>query len=58
MDIQVDSQGLVRPPDKPDFANCLENPFSESNVLESLECYLNGDIDINLPVKDKKPKVQ
>ena len=45
---------LYRPPDKYDFANCLERTFSDSNVFESQECYLLGDININLQSKDKE----
>ena len=45
---------LCRPPDKYDFVNCLERTFSDTNVFESQECYLLGDIDINLQPKDKK----
>ena len=40
--------GLYRPPDKYDFVNCLERTFTEANVFESQECYLLGDININL----------
>ena len=29
---------LYRPPDKCDFANCLERTFSNTNVFESQEC--------------------
>ena len=39
---------LYRPPVKYDFVNCLECTFSETNVFESQECYLLGDININL----------
>ena len=45
---------LYRPPDKYDFANCLERTFSDSNVFESQECYLLGDININLQPRDKE----
>ena len=45
---------LYRPPDKYDFANCLERTFSETNVFEAQECYLLGDININLQSKDKE----
>ena len=45
---------LYRPPDKYDFVNCLERTFSDTNVFESQECYLLGDININLQPKDKE----
>ena len=45
---------LYRPPDKYDFVNCLEDTFSNTNVFESQECYLLGDININLQPKDKE----
>ena len=45
---------LYRPPDKCDFVNCLERTFSDTNVFESQECYLLGDININLQPKDKE----
>ena len=45
---------LYRPPAKYDFVNCLERTFSYTNVFESQECYLLGDININLQRKDKE----
>ena len=45
---------LYRPPDKYDFVNCLEHTFSNTNVFESQECYLPGDININLQPKYKE----
>ena len=45
---------LYRTPDKYDLANCLERTFSCTNVFECQECYLLGDININLQPKDKK----
>ena len=45
---------LYRPPDKYDFVNCLERTFSDTNVFEFQECYLLGDININLQPKDKE----
>ena len=45
---------LYRPPDKYAFANCLEQAFSDTNIFESQECYLLGDININLQPKDKE----
>ena len=45
---------LYRPPDKYDFVNCLERTFSDTNVFESQECYLLGEIVINLQSKDKE----
>ena len=43
-----------RPPDKYDLVNYLERTFSDTNVFESQECYLLGDININLQAKDKE----
>ena len=45
---------LYRLPDKYEFLNCLERIFSDTNVLESQECYLLGDININLQPKNKR----
>ena len=45
---------LYKPPDKCDFVNCLEQTFSETNVFESQECYLLGDININLQPNGKE----
>ena len=35
---------LYRPTDKYDFVNCQERTFSDTNVFESQECYLLGEI--------------
>ena len=45
---------LHRPPDKYDFVNCLGCTFSNTNVFESQECCLLGDININLQPNDKE----
>ena len=45
---------LYRSPDKYDFVNCLERTFSNTNVFESQEYYLLGDININFQSKDKE----
>lgn len=45
---------LCRSPDKYDFANCLERTLSDTDVFESQERYLPGDININLHPNDKK----
>ena len=45
---------LYRLSDKYDFSNCLERPFIDANVFKSQECYLLGDININLLPKDKE----
>ena len=45
---------LYRLSDKCDFVNCLEHTFSDTNVFEFQECYLLGDININLQSKDKE----
>ena len=41
-------------PDKYDFVNCPERTFSDTYVTETQECYLLGDININLQPKDKE----
>ena len=43
-----------RPPDKHDFVNCLEHTFSDTNALESQECYHLGDINTNLQPMEKE----
>ena len=45
---------LYRPPDKYDFVSHLERKFSDTNVYESQECYLLGDINLNLRPNDKE----
>ena len=45
---------LYRPPDKYDSVNCLERTFSDTNVFESQECYLIGDININFSLRIKR----
>ena len=45
---------LYRSPDKYDFVNWLERTFSDANVIESQECYLLDEININLQSKDKE----
>ena len=45
---------LYRPPDKYDFVNCLERTFSDTNVFQSQECYLLGDININFQTQTCK----
>ena len=45
---------LYRPPDKYDFVNGLERTFSDTNLFESQECYLIGDINIKVQPKDKE----
>ena len=37
-----------------DFVNCLQRTFSDTNVLESQECYLLGDINIIFQPEDKE----
>ena len=39
---------LYRPPDKWDFVNCLECTFSNTNIIETKECYLLDDVNIKL----------
>ena len=46
--------GISYRPDKYNFVNCLERTFSDTNVFEFQECYLLGDININLQPKDKE----
>ena len=45
---------LYRPPDKYNFVNCIERSFSDTNVIEFPECYLLGDINLNLQPRKKK----
>ena len=45
---------LYRRPHKYDFVNSLEHIFRDTNVIPSQECYLLGDISINLQPKDKQ----
>ena len=45
---------LYRPIYKYDFVNCLKRIFSDTNAIETQECYLLGDININLHPNDKK----
>ena len=39
---------------KCDFVNCLERTFNGTNVIESHDCYVLSDININLQHKDKE----
>ena len=39
---------LYRPPDKPDFIEHLNNSLKESNISNNQECYLIGDLNVNL----------
>ena len=45
---------LCTPPDKSDFSYCLECTFSNTNIYEFQECYLLGDINVNLLPSDKE----
>ena len=45
---------LYRHPDKCDFVNCLEHTLSDTNVIESQECYLLDDINTNLQPNGKE----
>ena len=45
---------LCTPPDKYDFSYCLERTFSNTNIYEFQECYLLGDINVNLLPSDKE----
>ena len=44
---------LCRPPDKYDLVNFPESTFRDTNVFESQECNLLGDININVQPKGK-----
>ena len=37
-----------------DLVNCLERTFSDTNAIETQECYLLDDVNINLQSKDKE----
>ena len=39
---------------KYDSVNCLERTFNDTNVIESHDCYVLNDININLQYKDKE----
>ena len=45
---------LYRPSDKCDFVNCLERTLGDTNVIETKEYYLLGDVNIMLQTRDKK----
>ena len=46
---------LYRSPDKYDFVNFHSKcSFSDTNVFESQECYILGDINLNFQPKDKE----
>ena len=45
---------IYRRPDKYDFVNYLERTFSDTNPIESQECYFLGDISTILQPKDKE----
>ena len=44
---------LYRPPDKSDFVK-HNNVFTEAGVLDKQECYLLGDLNINLILDEKE----
>ena len=45
---------LYRPPDKSDFVKHINNVFTETGVLDKQECYLLGDLNINLILDEKE----
>ena len=45
---------LYRPPDKLDFVKHFNNVFTETGVLDKQECYLLGDLNINLILDEKE----
>ena len=44
---------LYRRPDKCDFVNCLERTLGDTDVIETKEYYLLGDVNIKLQTRDK-----
>ena len=44
---------LYRPPDKSDFVKRISNVFTETGVLDKQECYLLGDLNINLLLDER-----
>ena len=44
---------LYKPPDKSDFVKHINNVFTETGVLDKQECYLLGELNINL-IRDEK----
>ena len=45
---------LYRPPDKSDFVKHINNVFTETGVSDKHECYLLGDLNINLILDEKE----
>ena len=45
---------LYRLPDKIDFGNCIDQTFSQCNRLETQECYIFADFNINLIFKGEE----
>ena len=44
---------LYWPPDKPEFIECLNNYLREINISNIQECYLIGDLNVNLLRENK-----
>ena len=44
---------LCKPPDKSDFVKRFNNALKETGVLDKQECYLLGDLNINLLLDEK-----
>ena len=45
---------LYRPPNKSDFVKHINNAFTKTGVLDKLDCYLRGDLKINLILDEKE----
>ena len=45
---------LYKPPDKSEFVKYINNVFTETGVLDKQECYLLGDLNINLILDEKE----
>ena len=45
---------LYRPPNKSDFVKHINNVFTETGALDRQECYLPGDLNINLILDEKE----
>ena len=45
---------LYRPFNKSDFVKHINNVFTETGVLDKEECYLSGDLNINLLLEKKE----
>ena len=45
---------LYRPPDESDFVKHIYNVFTETGALDRQQCYLLGDLNINITIDEKE----